>query len=124
MTALTPEVIRTLRRALGSSREAFAERLGVSVNAVRDWEQGRQRPRLSQRQALEMALQDFDATRDIEPEHQPSGLTEPSLCHGKTLRSCTATTPMPMPTSATRPAPLSRAYVRAWWGGRTMQTGM
>jgi DNA-binding transcriptional regulator YiaG len=73
MTALTPEVIRTLRRALGPSREAFAERLGVSVNAVRDWEQGRHRPRLPQRLALKAALRDFEGTRATEPNSETSG---------------------------------------------------
>jgi len=68
MTELTPEVIRTLRRALGPSREAFAERLGVSVNAVRDWEQGRHRPRLPQRLALKAARREFQATKATEPE--------------------------------------------------------
>jgi DNA-binding transcriptional regulator YiaG len=73
MTELTPEAIRALRRALGPSREAFAERLGASVNAVRDWEQGRHRPRLPQRLALEAALRDFEATRATEPENSTSG---------------------------------------------------
>jgi DNA-binding transcriptional regulator YiaG len=68
MTALTPEVIRMLRRALGPSREAFAEWRGFSVNAVRDWEQGRHRPRLPQRLALEAVLRDFQATKETESE--------------------------------------------------------
>ena len=68
MTALIPQVIRMLRRALGPSREAFAERLGVSVNAVRDWEQGRHRPRLPQQLALDAALRDVQATLALEPE--------------------------------------------------------
>ena len=73
MTELTPEVIRTLRRALGSSREAFAEQMGASANAVRDWEQGRHRPRLPQRLALKAALRDFEAAGAIEPTRENSG---------------------------------------------------
>ena len=73
MTELSPEVIRALRRALGPSREAFAARLGVSVNAVRDWEQGRHRPRLPQRLALKAALRDFQAAEAAEPERSTSG---------------------------------------------------
>ena len=68
MTELTPEVIRTLRRAFGPFREVFAERLGVRVNAVRDWEQGRHRPRWPQRLALEAALQVFQAAQETESE--------------------------------------------------------
>jgi DNA-binding transcriptional regulator YiaG len=71
MPELTPEVIRTLRRALGPSREAFAERLGVSANAVRDWEQGRHRPRLPHRLALQAVLLEFQATSGAESKRSP-----------------------------------------------------
>lgn len=41
---LTPDTIRDLRRRLGLSQPAFAVRLGVSVQAVRHWEQGLRTP--------------------------------------------------------------------------------
>lgn len=41
---LTPETIRELRRRLGLTQPAFAVRLGVSVQAVRHWEQGLRTP--------------------------------------------------------------------------------
>ncbi len=36
--------VRALRERLGLSRPAFAERFGLAVAAVRDWEQGLRRP--------------------------------------------------------------------------------
>lgn len=36
--------VRALRERLGVSRPAFAERFGLAVAAVRDWEQGLRRP--------------------------------------------------------------------------------
>lgn len=36
--------VRALRARLGLSRTAFAERFGLAVTAVRDWEQGLRRP--------------------------------------------------------------------------------
>jgi putative transcriptional regulator len=36
--------VRALRARLGLSRAAFAERFGLAVTAVRDWEQGLRRP--------------------------------------------------------------------------------
>jgi len=43
---LPPEVIdvRAIRGRLGLSRSAFAERFGLAVSTVRDWEQGLRRP--------------------------------------------------------------------------------
>ncbi len=43
---LPPDVVdvRALRARLGMSRTAFAERFGLAVAAVRDWEQGLRRP--------------------------------------------------------------------------------
>lgn len=43
---LPPDVVnvRALRDRLGLSRAAFAERFGLAVAAVRDWEQGLRRP--------------------------------------------------------------------------------
>jgi putative transcriptional regulator len=36
--------VRAIRERLGLSRAAFAERFGLAVAAVRDWEQGLRRP--------------------------------------------------------------------------------
>ena len=36
--------VRAIREGLGLSRPAFAERFGLAVAAVRDWEQGLRRP--------------------------------------------------------------------------------
>ena len=36
--------VRAIRERLGLSRPAFAERFGLAVAAVRDWEQGLRRP--------------------------------------------------------------------------------
>lgn len=43
---LPPDVpdVRAIREKLGLSRPAFAERFGLAVAAVRDWEQGLRRP--------------------------------------------------------------------------------
>ena len=39
----TPQV-RVIRRALGLSQEAFAERFQIPLGTLRDWEQGRKDP--------------------------------------------------------------------------------
>jgi putative transcriptional regulator len=36
--------VRAIRERMGLSRPAFAERFGLAVAAVRDWEQGLRRP--------------------------------------------------------------------------------
>jgi putative transcriptional regulator len=36
--------VRGIREKLGLTRPAFADRFGLAVNAVRDWEQGLRRP--------------------------------------------------------------------------------
>ena len=41
---MTPEEIKALRDRLGISTMAFAILLGVSVDTVRSWEQGRRTP--------------------------------------------------------------------------------
>jgi DNA-binding transcriptional regulator YiaG len=45
MAEITAASIRDLRTSLGMTQEAFAQHLSVSVSSVRDWEQGRRRPR-------------------------------------------------------------------------------
>jgi putative transcriptional regulator len=42
---ITAQSIRELRGSLDMTQEAFAHHLSVSVSSVRDWEQGRRRPR-------------------------------------------------------------------------------
>ena len=39
-----PIDVKVLRRQLGLSQEAFADRYGINVVTVQDWEQGRRRP--------------------------------------------------------------------------------
>lgn len=43
---LTPDVpdVRAIRGRMGLTREAFASRFGLKLNAVRDWEQGLRKP--------------------------------------------------------------------------------
>ena len=42
---LVPDVdVRAIRKAQGLTREQFAERYGLQVRAVQEWEQGRRRP--------------------------------------------------------------------------------
>lgn len=45
MPEITAQTIRELRQSLDLTQEAFAQHLGVSVSSVRDWEQGRRKPR-------------------------------------------------------------------------------
>ncbi|MBX9828462.1 MAG: helix-turn-helix domain-containing protein [Xanthobacteraceae bacterium] len=52
--------VRKIRTRLGLSQEAFAERYGFAVSAVRDWEQGRRKPERSARILLKIV--------DKEPE--------------------------------------------------------
>ncbi len=56
MTEITADSIRSLRQSLGMSQEAFAHHLGVSISSVRDWEQGRRRPRGLYARALEQQV--------------------------------------------------------------------
>ncbi|UFN49830.1 helix-turn-helix domain-containing protein [Roseomonas sp. OT10] len=43
---LAPDVpdVRAIRTRMGLTREAFAERFGLRLSAVRDWEQGLRKP--------------------------------------------------------------------------------
>lgn len=41
---MKPREIRALRRRLGLSQQAFAERLGVSIQSVHCWETGKRKP--------------------------------------------------------------------------------
>ncbi|KPK65467.1 MAG: hypothetical protein AMK73_02880, partial [Planctomycetes bacterium SM23_32] len=44
---LTPEEIRSIRKAAGLSQKQLAEKLGVSVNSISNWETGSSYPRAS-----------------------------------------------------------------------------
>lgn len=46
--------VRAIRERMGLSRPAFAERFGLAVAAVRDWEQGLRRPDLAARTLLQV----------------------------------------------------------------------
>ena len=63
MAEITADAIRELRRSLGMSQEAFAQHLSVSVSSVRDWEQGRRRPRGLYARALEQQLTQSQASK-------------------------------------------------------------
>jgi len=52
--------VRKIRRRLGLSQEAFAQKYGFALSAVRDWEQGRRTPVRSARILLKIV--------DKEPE--------------------------------------------------------
>lgn len=42
---ITPALaVRSVRRSRGLTQQAFADKFGFTVGAVRDWEQGRKRP--------------------------------------------------------------------------------
>ena len=53
--------VRKIRRRLGLSQEAFAQRYGFALSAVRDWEQGRRRPERSARILLKIVEKEPDA---------------------------------------------------------------
>lgn len=42
---MTPEQIVAVRRSYGDTQVAFAVRLGINVENVRNWEQGKRTPR-------------------------------------------------------------------------------
>jgi len=53
--------VRKIRRRLGLSQEAFAQKYGFAVSAVRDWEQGRRRPERSARILLKVVEKEPEA---------------------------------------------------------------
>ncbi len=53
----TPDV-RSLRESLNLSREQFADRYGLDVDAVRNWETGRRQPDLTAKSYLRVIAQD------------------------------------------------------------------
>jgi putative transcriptional regulator len=55
--------VRKIRARLGLSQEAFAERYGFALSAIRDWEQGRRRPERSARILLKIVEREPEAVR-------------------------------------------------------------
>jgi putative transcriptional regulator len=53
--------VKKIRRRLGLSQEAFADKYGFTVSAVRDWEQGRRRPERSARILLKIVEREPEA---------------------------------------------------------------
>jgi DNA-binding transcriptional regulator YiaG len=52
--------IRSLRERFGESQPEFARRVGVSLDTVRSWEQGRRRPSATARQLLHLLAADLE----------------------------------------------------------------
>ncbi len=48
--------VRSVRRGRGLTQQAFADKFGFTVGAVRDWEQGRKRPDRAARILLAVIL--------------------------------------------------------------------
>jgi putative transcriptional regulator len=60
--------VRAIRERLGLSRPAFAERFGLAVAAVRDWEQGLRRPDPAARVLLLVIARTPDAVAEAVAE--------------------------------------------------------
>ena len=59
----TPEKIKKLRQAYGEKQEDFCERLGVSLPALRHWEQGLGEPNGSAQILLGRLEEDLEEAR-------------------------------------------------------------
>jgi putative transcriptional regulator len=55
--------VKAIRETEGLSQEAFAQRYGFTVSAVRDWEQGRRRPERSARLLLKLIEREPEVVR-------------------------------------------------------------
>ncbi len=53
--------VKKIRRRLGLSQEAFAQKYGFALSAIRDWEQGRRRPERSARILLKIVEKEPEA---------------------------------------------------------------
>lgn len=63
---IPPDVdVRAIRRALGLTQDAFASEFSFSINQIRDWEQGRNRPLDSNRAYLMMIERHPDTMRKM-----------------------------------------------------------
>lgn len=82
---MPPEIdVRAIRRAMGLSRRAFADRFGFALGTVRNWEQGIRRPEGPARVLLLVIQHQPDAVRRaleaaaIGPWNGPIGAAAPS----------------------------------------------
>ena len=62
--------VRALRRTLGLTRSGFAQRFGLAVTAVRDWEQGLRRPDPAARVLLTVIARSPDTVAEAVAEAQ------------------------------------------------------
>jgi|SRR3990170_7353435 len=81
--------VRTLREQFGLSQDKFAYLVGISVGTLRNWEQGRRKPRGSARVLLRVASLHPDALLDFTKEKIPKAqrLTKHSTGRAKKLRA-------------------------------------
>lgn len=68
MVKWTAEKILELRKAYGESQGTFAVRLGLTVDALRFWEQGRSPPNGSAQRLLDRLEEDFQSGDIRDPE--------------------------------------------------------
>ncbi|HZW33414.1 MAG TPA: NadS family protein [Isosphaeraceae bacterium] len=61
ITEFAPLDVRAIREGVGKSRSEFAQRIGVSLSTLQNWEQGRRRPQGPARALLKIAAHDPDA---------------------------------------------------------------
>jgi transcriptional regulator with XRE-family HTH domain len=64
--------IQELREARGESRSDLADVLGVTLNEVTEWEQGRAQPGIARMRALTEHFDVRDDQINLEPGHPPS----------------------------------------------------
>lgn len=55
--------VASIRKASGLSRQKFADRFGLDVRALQDWEQGRRRPDRAARAYLTVIARDPEAVQ-------------------------------------------------------------
>lgn len=66
--------VRSVRRERGLTQQAFAETFGLSVGAVRDWEQGRKRPERAARILLAVIRLAPDAVAEAVAKTAPGSV--------------------------------------------------
>ncbi len=62
--------VRLLRQGLGLTQEEFADRFGIAVGTLRDWEQGRRSPDTTARTLLRIIVIDPDLVARVVQETQ------------------------------------------------------
>ncbi|MCS6830057.1 MAG: NadS family protein [Armatimonadota bacterium] len=60
-----PLDIKAIRQHFGLSQSRFAAMIGISPSTLRNWEQGRRRPRGAARILLEIAARNPQAVREV-----------------------------------------------------------